>query len=82
MNKKLNNLFTALNYIKHSIILASVVTGCGSMSAFASVVGIPVGIGSSAVGLQNYSVTIGIKSINQKERKKQKTLWNSIASKN
>ena len=82
MNKKLNNLCTALNYIKHSIILASTVTGCGSMSAFASVVGIPVGIGSSAVGLQNYSVTIGIKSINQKERKKQKTLWNSIASKN
>ena len=82
MNKKLNNLCTALNYIKHSITLASVVTGCGSMSAFASVVGIPAGIGSSAVGLQNYSVTIGIKSINQKERKKQKTWWNSIVSKN
>ena len=39
---------TALNYIEHSLILASTVTGCTSISAFASSVAILIGITNSA----------------------------------
>ena len=34
------------NYIEHLLILVSAITGCVSSSAFASLVGIPVGITS------------------------------------
>ena len=43
---------TTLNYIEHFFILASAVTQCVSISAFTSLVGIPIGIASSAVGLK------------------------------
>ena len=39
-----------LNYIEHFVSLGSTTTGCVSISAFASLVGIPIGITSSAVG--------------------------------
>ena len=41
-----------LNYIEHLLILVSTVTGCVSIFAFASLVGIPVDITSSAAGLK------------------------------
>ena len=41
-----------LNYIEHLLILVSTVTGCISIFAFASLVGIQVDITSSAVGLK------------------------------
>ena len=36
------------NYIDHSLIVISTITGCISISAFASLVGIPIRIKSSA----------------------------------
>ena len=48
----------ALNYIQYLLILASVVTGCDSISAFASLVGTPIG---NAVRLKKYTITAGIK---------------------
>ena len=50
-----------LNYVKHLLILASAVTGCISIASFASLVAIPVGITSSAVGIKNCPITAGIK---------------------
>ena len=41
-----------LNYIEHFLILGSTITGCVSISAFASSVGIPIGITGSAIGLK------------------------------
>ena len=41
-----------LNHIEHILILASVVTGCVSIATFASLVGNPIGITSSAVGIK------------------------------
>ena len=41
------------------------ITGCVSISAFSSLVAIPIGIVSSEVGLKIYVTTSGIKSINQ-----------------
>ena len=62
-----------MNYIEHLLILAYNFIGCVSVSVFASVVGIPVRITSSAVGLKNCVITAGIKkykSIIKKKRKK------------
>ena len=44
MSEKHENVCAALNYIEHWLILASTVTGCVSISAFISLVGIPIGI--------------------------------------
>ena len=49
MSNKQKKGLTTLNYIEHFIILASVVTGCISISAFAPLLGIPIGITSSAI---------------------------------
>ena len=62
-----------LNYVEHLLILFSVVTGCVSISAFASLVCLPVRITSSAVGITICVITAGIKiykSIIKKKKKK------------
>ena len=51
MSKKHKKFCMTLNYIEYLLILASVVTGCVSISTFSSLVGVPIGITSSAVGL-------------------------------
>ena len=53
-----------MNYIEQSLVAISAITGCVSMSAFASLVGIPIGITSSKIGLKIYVVTVGIKKYN------------------
>ena len=49
MTKKHKKVCTTLNYIEHFLILASVVTGCISISAFASLLGILVQKTGSAI---------------------------------
>ena len=44
ISKKHKKVFATLNYIEDFIILDSTVTGCVSILAFASLVGIRVGI--------------------------------------
>ena len=46
-SKKHEKTFITLNYVEHFLILASRVTGCVSISAFALLVAIPIGITSS-----------------------------------
>ena len=73
MSKKHKKVCTTLNYIEHILILASTMTGCISISTFASLIGIPTGITSSEIGLKIYAVTAGIKkykSIIKKKKKK------------
>ena len=73
MSKKHKKLCRVLNYIDHSFIEISTITGCVSISAFASLVGIPVRITSSAIGLKICVITVGIKKcklINEKNEKK------------
>ena len=50
MSKKHKKICRGLYYIEHLLILISRATGCVSISAFASLVGIPIGITISAVG--------------------------------
>ena len=88
MSKKHKKVCTTLNYIEHFLILASTITGCISISAFVSLLGIPIGITNSAIGLKICAITVGIKkfkSIIKKKKKKHdkivllaKSKWNSI----
>ena len=52
-----------LNYVEQLLILASTVTDCVSVSAFASLVTIPVGITNSSVGIKFCKITAGIKKV-------------------
>ena len=53
MNKKRKKVSRVLNYIKHSHIIISTITGYVSISAFAVfLVGIPIRITGSATGLK------------------------------
>ena len=77
MSKKHEKDCRVLSYIDHSFILInqliSTVTECVSISAFASLVGVPIGIISSAIGLKICAITAGIenyKSVNKKKKKK------------
>ena len=91
MSKKHKKICATLNYVEHFFILTSVFTGCVSISAFASSVGIPVEITISAVGLKICATTAGVKkykSIVKKNKKKHdgilllaKTKLNALISK-
>ena len=54
------------------LILASTITGCVSVSAFASSVDIPVAITSFAVGINICAITAGIKKYKSMIKKKKK----------
>ena len=60
MSKKHKNVCRVLNYIEHLLILIYTVTGCISISAFASLVDIPIEITISAVGSKIWVITAGI----------------------
>ena len=64
ISEKYKNTFKYPNYAKHLLILASTVTGCIRISAFASLVAIPVGITCFAVGIKLCAVTVEIKKYN------------------
>ena len=72
MSRKHKNLCTTLNYIEHVFILVSTVTGCISISAFASLFGIPIGIRSSAIGLKIRTIAAEIKNYKSIIKKKEK----------
>ena len=49
----------ALNYFETFFVFVSAFSGCVWISAFASLVGIPVGISSSAIGGKICAITVG-----------------------
>ena len=61
MSRKPKKVCTTLNYIKDFLILASTITGCISIVSFASLLGIPIGNTSPAIGLNIYAIAAGIK---------------------
>ena len=72
MSKKHKNDCTTLNYIEHFVILGSTVTRCVSISAFVSLVGIPIGVMSSIIRLKICAITAGIKKYKLIIKKKKK----------
>ena len=61
MSRKYKVVYATLNYIKRFLILASTIIGYISIYAFASLVGIPIGITSCAIGLKICTIAAGIK---------------------
>ena len=72
MSKKHKKVCKVLNYIDHLVIVISTITRCVSISAFASLVGIPIGITRSATGLKICAITAGIKNYKSIVKKKKK----------
>ena len=65
MSKKHKKVFISLNYTELFLILASTITGCISISASASLIDIPIGMTSSAIGLKICSKLQELKSISR-----------------
>ena len=61
MSKKHKKACTTLNYIERFFILTSTITGCFSISALSSLVDVPIGIASFAIGLKICAITTGIR---------------------
>ena len=76
MSKKLKKVCRILNYIENLFIVIFTITGCVSISDFASLVSIHIGITSSADGLKILAITEGIKKyksiIKEKNKKHNK----------
>ena len=74
MTEKYEKTCKYLNYVENFIILVSTVTGWVSISAFASLIFVPVRIKNSALGLNIFAIIEGIKKYSQLSRKKE-TAW-------
>ena len=61
-----------MNYINHLVIVIYEITRCLSISAFTSLVRIPIGVTSSAIGLKICVITAGINKYKSKIKKKKK----------
>ena len=62
MSKNQKNLCRGLNYFKHLLVSVSAITGCFSISDFASLLCITLGITSSTLGLKLCAITEGNKN--------------------
>ena len=73
MSEKYKTTCKYLNYVENLFVLSSVITGCVSISAFATLVCLPAGITSPAIGINICTITVGIKkykSIIKKKKEK------------
>ena len=61
MSEKSERTIKYLDYVDHLLILVSTIASCISISAFALLVCVPIGITSSAVGINICAITVGIK---------------------
>ena len=61
MTRKHKKVCTILNYVENSLISVYTITECISLSAFTSLIGIPIGITSSAIRLKIGAITVGMK---------------------
>ena len=52
MSRRHKKVCATLNYIEHVLTLAFTITRCTSISTFDSLIGIPIGIMNSAIGLK------------------------------
>ena len=71
--KNIKKLCKYLNCVEHFLILSSTIAGCVSISAFVSLVCLPVGITRSAVEIKFFAIIAGFnryKSIIKKNNKK------------
>ena len=78
MSRKHKQVCTSLNFTEHFLVRASAVTRCVSISAFASLLGISIGVTSCSEALKIYAITSGITNyksmIKEKKKKHDKTV--------
>ena len=72
MSEKYKRICKYLNYVEHHLIIASTVTKYVSISEFASLICVPVGVTSSAVGIKICAITAAIKKYKSIVKKKKK----------
>ena len=72
MSRKHKTVCTTKSCIVHFVILASAITGCISISSFTSLLRIPIGITSSAIGSKICAIAAGMKKYKSIIEKKQK----------
>ena len=70
ISKKHKKIFNILNYIEHLLILSCSFTGYVPISAFVSLVGIPLDVSSSVITIRTSIVTAGIKNYKSMIQKK------------
>ena len=78
MRREHKKVCITLNYIERFLILGSSISGCVSISAFASLIGIRIGIMSPAIELKVWAISVGIKK-NKLVIKKKKKRHDEIA---
>ena len=74
MSTKHEKVCAALNYMEHFLMLAPATTVCTSIFAFASLIGILIGITSSAIGLKICAITAGIKKYKSITKKRKRSM--------
>ena len=78
MKQEIISLMSRKHNIFIILILTSAITGCTSISAFASLLGIPIVITSSAIGLKICEIVAGIKKFQSTIKMHDKIALNSI----
>ena len=68
MSRKYKNVCATLNYIEHFLILASTITGCISIFAFASLIAVPIGITCNIIKICTIAAGIKKAIIKRKRR--------------
>ena len=72
MSWKHKKVCTTLNYVKRFLVLAYTITRYIQISAFASLIGIPIGMTSYGIGLKICAITAEIKKYKSIIKKKKK----------
>ena len=75
ISKKYKKVCKILNDTENLLILASTVTGYVSISALASLVGVPAGIASTGITIKMSVIIAGIKKYKSITKKKKKKTW-------
>ena len=70
MSRKHKKIYATLTYIEDFLISASAITKCMPISTFDSLIGVPIGITSSAIELKTCAIAVGIKKYESNIRKK------------
>ena len=81
MSKKLKKVCTTLNYNQQFFILASTITAYILLSDFAPLLGILIGVMSSAIGLTVCAIAAGIKNYKTIIKKNNKKVNKIVVSK-
>ena len=76
MSKKQKKVCRVSNYIDHSLIAISAITGYVSISAFSSLSGTPITITSSAIALKICVITARVKKYEPIIKKKGRNMIN------